>query len=354
MKRGTLITIGLIVIVIVGAAALASALPMSKLGGLGSGNAISSATGTSGLPILANQMPDFTGITNWWNTPNNQPLTPAGLKGKVVLVDFWTYSCINCIRTYPFLKSMYAKYADDGLVIVGVHTPEFAFESDPNNVEQAILQNGLKYPVALDANYGTWNAYGNEYWPAEYLFDREGRLRHTQFGEGDYDQSEEAIRSLLTENSNVTLAPMGVAVATPDLSNIQTDETYFGLERGSAFMGTPSTSGTTATFTASATVGQNQWTAGGSWQFDPEFVETAAANDVFRFNVQANVLHIVLDSADGKDKTLDVYVDGKKTGTVTVNMSKLYDIATFADGGRHTVELRIHDAGVRFYAATFS
>lgn len=351
MKRGTLFTIiGIAVVLIVaGVIASQSSVPLPvDLGGQQHQDV------SSTLPVLsAYTLPEFAGITHWWNTPDGEALTPQKLKDKVVLIDFWTYSCINCIRTYPFLKEMYDKYADKGLVIVGVHTPEFAFEAEPDNVGREIIKNGLKYPIALDPDYGTWNAYNNHYWPAEYFFDGQGRLRRTHFGEGEYDQSEEAIRSLLVENG-ANLEPMGTAVPTPDFSDIQTNETYFGLNRGDAFMGKTGTAEQDVRLTASDTVDPDKWTAGGTWRFNPEFAETRAPNDVFRFNVAADKLHIVLDSADGTDKSIDVYVDGVKTGSITVNASTLYDIATFPNGGRHTVELRIKDAGVRFYAATFS
>ncbi len=307
----------------------------------------------SDLPILADRMPAFQGITKWWNTSDGQPLTPEKLKGKVVLIDFWTYSCINCIRTYPFIKTMYDRYADKGLVIIGVHTPEFAFEADPTNVGREIEKNGFKHPIALDPDYGTWNAYGNNSWPAEYFFDRQGRLRRVHIGEGKYDESEEAIRGLLAEG-NVELAPMGTAVATPDFSQIGTNETYFGLARGSAFMGTPGRDGDNVAMRANDVVAPDKWTAGGTWTFHKEYVQTNSDGAVFRFNVQASKLHIVMDSADGKDKQIEVYVDGKKTGDLTVNSSTLYTVAEFAHGGRHTVELRIKQSGLRLYAATFS
>lgn len=317
--------------------------------------ASTSTNGTpSSLPVLADAMPPFTGITQWYNTANGQPLTPADLKGKVVLVDFWTYSCINCIRTYPFLKTMYARYADQGLVIVGVHTPEFAFEADPKNVGQAIKDNDITWPIALDANYGTWNAYGNQYWPAEYLFDRQGRLRATHFGEGDYDTSEANIRSLLAEAPGVSLMPNPTAVPTPNLNGIGTQETYFGLERGDAFMGTAGADGVAQNFTASKTVSPDKWTIGGNWTFGSQYDTSNAAGNTFSFNVQADSLHLVLQSTDGKDKTLEVMVDGKPAGTITVNQPMLYTPATFPNGGRHTVTITIEDPGVEFYSATFS
>jgi len=148
------------------------------------------------LPVLAPAMPEFVGIEAWLNSP---PLTAAGLKGKVVLVDFWTYSCINCIRTLPYITSWDEKYRDKGLVIVGVHTPEFAFEKNRKNVEAALKRHAIRYPVAQDNSFATWNAYSNQYWPAKYLFDAEGRLRNYHFGEGEYVETERAIQSLLAE-----------------------------------------------------------------------------------------------------------------------------------------------------------
>jgi thiol-disulfide isomerase/thioredoxin len=309
---------------------------------------------TGKLPVLSDRMPAFSGITKWWNTPGGAAYTPETLKGKVVLVDFWTYSCINCLRTLPFLKSLHAKYAASGLVIIGVHTPEFAFEAVPGNVEAAIKSNGIEYPVALDPKYATWNAYENRYWPAEYLFDAQGRLRETHFGEGSYDETERAVRDLLAENSAADLPPAGVEDAVPDFSKIRTGETYFGLERGSAFMGEPGASGRDVQLKAADAPKPDKWTAGGLWSFAPEFAEARAAGDTFAMSVSASEMHIVLSSSDGTDKTIEVFVDGQDAGTVTVNASQLYTVAKFSGAGRHTVELRIRDAGVRFYATTFS
>jgi len=355
MKRSTQIVIAVLALVVIGAAIVASRSPMptNLLPSFSQPSPLTASSTSSDLPVLADAMPPFGGITKWYNTANDQPLTPESLKGKVVLVDFWTYSCINCIRTYPFLKSMHDKYADKGLVIVGVHTPEFAFEADPNNVGREIEKNGLKYPVALDATYQTWNAYNNQYWPAEYFFDRQGRLRHVHFGEGEYDQSEEAIRALLAENGEM-LEPMGTAVPTQDFSDIQTNETYFGLNRGNAFMGGPQDANKDTDFTLASTVAPNQWSLGGTWRFTPEHIESRAADATFRFNIQANETHLVMDATDGKDKHVDVYVDGKKVGSIIVNASTLYTVAKTKDGKRHVIELRIHEAGVRLYAATFS
>ena len=159
------------------------------------------------LPRLG-AAPEFTGTERWFNTPGGAPLTLAGLRGHVVLVDFWTYTCINCLRTLPFLKGLYATYHPYGLQIVGVETPEFTFEQDAGNVAQAIRSDGLRYPVVQDNQYGTWNAYGNQYWPAEYLIDARGQVRHVQFGEGDYGGSEQAVRAVLREAGATQLPPL--------------------------------------------------------------------------------------------------------------------------------------------------
>ena len=153
---------------------------------------------SAGLPVLG-KAPDFVGNSHWFNTPANAPLDLEGLRGKVVLIDFWTYTCINCIRTLPYLRAWDGRYRDRGLTIVGVHTPEFAFERETRNVERAIKQNRLRYPVAQDNDFSTWSAWGNQYWPAKYLIDSRGRVRYAHFGEGEYDKTEAAIRALLAE-----------------------------------------------------------------------------------------------------------------------------------------------------------
>lgn len=362
MTTQTKILIGALAAVFLGAAAVVAFSPPMSVDPLAASNpsfpnfrvekpVVSEAS--SDLPVLAERMPEFQGISKWWQTPDGQPLTPESLKGKVVLVDFWTYSCINCIRTYPFLRTMWERYVDKGLVIVGVHTPEFAFEKDPANVERELKKNKLAWPIALDPDYGTWSAYNNRYWPAGYFFDRQGRLRHVHFGEGSYDESEMVIRELLEEDG-AKLPSMGAAVQAPDFSKIRTPETYFGLERGAEFMGVPGKDGVTMNFTAANDVAEDRWTAGGKWTFHPEYAQGDSNGALFRFNVQANQLHLVLSSSDGKDKNIEIFVDGKRLKGMKVNASQLYDIASFPDAGRHTVEVWVMDAGVRFYAATFS
>lgn len=188
------------------------------------------------LPVVSDA-PDFVNNQKWFNTANGQPLTIAELKGKVVLIDFWTYTCINCIRTLPYLKALYAKYGKDGFVIVGVHTPEFTFEKKASNVQAAINQNGIKYPVVQDNDYGTWNAYGNQYWPAHYLIDANGKIRYTHFGEGAYGETEQAVRSLLEEagKTNLGNTTTNKVVAEKQSGLDISPETYLGTDRGDSY-----------------------------------------------------------------------------------------------------------------------
>jgi cytochrome c biogenesis protein CcdA/thiol-disulfide isomerase/thioredoxin len=183
-------------------------------------------------------LPDFSGATAWLNSP---PLTPASLRGKVVLVDFWTYSCINCLRTLPYIKAWYDKYKDSGLVVIGVHTPEFPFEKDESNVRKAVHDLGIAYPVAMDNNYAIWRNFSNEYWPAHYFIDATGHIRYHHFGEGSYEESEQWIRSLLEEANHKTLPETAAKIAAtgteapPDSDDVQSPETYIGYQRAQAF-----------------------------------------------------------------------------------------------------------------------
>ena len=194
----------------------------------------STAGPASNLPRLG-PAPEFTDTQRWWGTPGDRPLTLRSLRGHVVLVDFWTYTCINCIRTLPFLKGLYATYHRYGLEIVGVETPEFTFEQNAGNVAQAIASDGLRYPVVQDNRYGTWNAWGNQYWPAEYLIDATGQVRHTQFGEGDYAQSEAAVRALLREAGAPRLPRPMTAKAIMPSAQLATPETYLNALRDQGF-----------------------------------------------------------------------------------------------------------------------
>ena len=192
----------------------------------------------AGLPVLG-RAPDFTGNDSWLNTRAGHPLTLHELRGKVVLVDFWTYTCINCLRTFPALRAWHERYARDGLVIVGVHTPEFAFERERDNVERAVRDNDLRYPIAQDNEYATWNAWGNQYWPAKYLVDAEGRVRYAHFGEGAYGQTERAIRTLLAETGDRRLPSASGVRPASAAPGVRTPETYLGASRAQGFAGSP-------------------------------------------------------------------------------------------------------------------
>src|SRR5665213_3024789 len=191
-------------------------------------NLTQSGSNSSVLNVQPTPAPEFQGLTNWINSP---PLTMAQLKGKVVLVDFWTYSCINCLRTVPYIEKWYQAYQYQGLVVVGVNTPEFAFEHNPDNVAAAVKKDGIVYPVALDNNYDTWNAYNNDSWPADYLIDRAGNIRYVSLGEGDYDKTEKAIQALLGINK-----PLQTPVSNVPITASQTPETYFGTNRAQNYV----------------------------------------------------------------------------------------------------------------------
>lgn len=329
--------------------------------------------------LLGMQMPEFQGITAWWNTPGNQPLTTQDLKGRVVLVKFWTYSCINCIRTFPYVKHWYDRFGPapqtgapprGGFELVGVHTPEFAFEAVPANVEREIQKNGFRFPVALDPDYATWNAYQNHFWPAEYLFDATGKLRYVHYGEGQYDEMERAIAQLLDEAGMTVAAPEEPMPGdVTNFSQIKTDETYFGYQRGSGFANAlevvPEQD---ANFTLKD-VGRNQWSVGGRWRLEGERAVAFGPSAVHRFNVQAPIYNIVLDAPEGTTAKIRVTIDGANPtadmttddlvigadGTATIDVSdpRLYRILTIPDAGRHTIEIEILEGDVRFYAATF-
>jgi thiol-disulfide isomerase/thioredoxin len=321
----------------------------------------------SALPDLGFRMPLFQGITAWWNTPDNEELTEQDLRGKVVLVKFWTYSCINCIRTYPFIKRWHELYRDNGFILIGVHTPEFTEEGIPANVEREIRKNGFTFPVALDPDYTTWNAYNNHYWPATYLFDTEGRLRYTHFGEGRYEETEQAIRDLLEEaGTRVTsTTPMPTEM---NLSGINTRETYFGYNRAEHFVNQRERVNDRAASYTLATVKNDEWSIGGTWTIEDQRA-IANMNATHRFNVQAPEYNIVLGTPNNTTSTIEVTMDGKplpleyRTPDITVddqgrtlirvNELRLYRITHLPNAERATIDLRIVDGVVHFYAASF-
>jgi cytochrome c biogenesis protein CcdA/thiol-disulfide isomerase/thioredoxin len=292
------------------------------------------------------QAPDFTGISQWLNS---KPLTLAALRGKVVLVDFWTYSCVNCIRTLPYVKRWYETYRDVAFVVVGVHTPEFAFEHVPRNVENAVRSFGIDYPVALDNDYGTWSAWGNRYWPAEYYIDRQGHVRYAHFGEGDYSETEGVIRTLLAEKG----LPDPVAGSIPDRTPTEalTREAYLGADRLSNFVGSPIVEGREASYAIPKAVPQNGVAYGGRWRVERERL-VAGKGARLRLSYHARSVYLVLgkDVADG---SVQVSVDGKPVKTVTVTGNRLYTlVARSGHAADHTLDLSF-TPGTEAYAFTF-
>jgi cytochrome c biogenesis protein CcdA/thiol-disulfide isomerase/thioredoxin len=314
-------------------------------------------------------MPSLSGAVAWLNSP---PLTAESLKGKVVLVDFWTYSCINCLRTIPYVEAWAQKYRDQGLVVIGVHSPEFGFEKSIDNVRKAIADLKITYPVAVDNDYAIWRAFGNQYWPADYLVDARGRIRDHQFGEGNYDRSERSIQQLLGETGarNVPSGLVDVrgagAEAPADMGDVESPETYVGYERAENFA---SSGGVTedAPHTYSAVApARNQWALFGNWTVGKEsaLLNASGGGIVYRFH--ARDLHLVLGpGANGKAIRFQVLLDGKPpgvdhgvdtdgNGNGKVSAQRLYQLVR-----QHGMiedrnfEIRFLDPGVEAFAFTF-
>jgi cytochrome c biogenesis protein CcdA/thiol-disulfide isomerase/thioredoxin len=315
---------------------------------------------TPPLPKLG-AAPNFTNNQRWFNTPGGQPLTMAGLKGHVVLVDFWTYTCINCIRTLPFLKGLYAHYHKDGLQIVGVETPEFTFEQEASNVQQAIRSDGLRYPVVQDNRFGTWNAYQNEYWPAEYLIDAHGQVRHTQFGEGDYKQDEAAVRQLLFESGAHNLPPPMTATAVMPSSHLGTPETYLDPQRAQGFA--QKLQGGTHFYPGVDAPILNEFGLHGTWNATSESVTPTSSGASITGRFQAAHVYLVMTSNDNKPRTARVLVNGKpipaaeagsdvRNGLVTVRGQRLYSLISLPDDQQQTFTIQI-PTGISAYDFTF-
>jgi cytochrome c biogenesis protein CcdA len=363
------------VLVLLGVAAIAFGLDTGLLTRL-------SLAGTSGLeqrlldrvrPARAKpaegNFPSLAGATAWINSP---PLTPQALHGKVVLVDFWTYSCINCLRSLPYVRAWAAKYKDHGLVVIGVHSPEFAFERDPDNVRSAVRDLGVTYPVALDGNLSIWQAFDNNYWPAHYFIDAQGRVRAHHFGEGDYDGSERTIQALLREagfkgvpGGLVNPAAQG-AQAIADTGDMQSPETYVGYERGAGFASGAAMQDRASDYTVPASLALNQWGLAGNWTIGAQMtvLNRTPGRIVFRFH--ARDLHLVLGPAGGKIPvrfriTLDGAPPGADHGKDTdarglgvVTGERLYQLVR--QGGTirdRTFTIEFLDPGVQAYAFTF-
>jgi len=348
---------------------LINALSPQKTGTL----TVSVAEGRPGSgPVLGDEgpMPELSGAVAWLNSP---PLTRDSLRGKVVLIDFWTYSCINCLRALPYVEGWAAKYEGAGLVVIGVHTPEFAFEKERSNVEKAVRDLKISYPVAIDSDYKIWQAFNNEYWPAHYFIDGKGRIRYHHYGEGEYEQSERVIQQLLKENGaqSISDAVINVAAngvqAAPDRGDNRSPETYIGYHRAQDFASAePIAKDSRKIYSLIPRLSLNQWGLAGDWKVSAQsaVLQTAPGKIVFRFH--ARDLHLVLGPAtDGKPVRFSVKLDGTApgedhgsdadaNGSGTVQEHRLYQlIRQRGPVEDRTFEIEFIDPGVQAFAFTF-
>ncbi len=388
MKRslgvGEWVRKGLGVLVLIGVAAIALGLDTGLLTRLSSGDtnrieqSLLSRFGAAqpmnavraplnALPVEG-VMPPLTGATEWINSP---PLTTEQLRGKVVLVDFWTYSCINCVRTIPYVRAWAEKYRDQGLVVIGVHTPEFAFEKSPANVRDAVRRFGVTYPVAMDNDFAIWRAFDNRYWPAHYFIDAKGNIRYHHFGEGDYEHSERVIQQLLKEAgaANVDQAVVQVraqgaeAAATAEVAS---PETYVGYARAKHFA-SPGGFGFDVRKTyAAAPLKLNDWSLSGDWIVRPEHADLQTQGGRLAFRFKARDLHLVMGPSnmgqpvrfrvriDGQAPSAKAGVDIDAQGLGRIDSQRLYQLVRQSGGARErTFEIEFLDPGVQVFAFTF-
>ena len=336
------------------------------------GAAMMSTAGAPGQPLpVEGTLPSLAGATGWLNSP---PLDAQALRGKVVLVDFWTYSCINCLRAMPYVREWAERYRDHGLVVIGVHAPEFAFERNLANVQRAVKDLKVTYPVAIDNDFAIWRGFKNKYWPAHYFIDAQGRIRAHHFGEGNYAQSEQIIRQLLREAGNtlpgddapVAMTLDGVA-RQADMDNLKSPETYLGHARAENFASPGGQrQDQPADYTVPATLQHNQWALAGRWTVGNEDarLETRGGRVAFRFH--ARDLHLVLaPGEDGKPVRFRVRIDGQAPGAAAggdisadgdgrVDENRLYQLIRQSGAVQErTFEIEFLDPGVRAYAFTF-
>ena len=333
-------------------------------------NSVQTQLTNSSIPIDESQFPiapNLVGIAGYVNTSPDD--LKSQMKDKVVLYDFWTYSCINCLRTLPYLKAWNVKYADSGLLIIGVHSPEFEFEKDINNVKMATQKYGITYPVVLDSDHQTWDAFNNRYWPAEYITDYLGHIRHTHFGEGDYDQTEQAIQQLLAEraqhlgltiNTNMSV----VNLQQHQFSDLQTPELYFGYDfaTGRSYIGNQEgfQPDKTVTYTLPMNFVQDHFYLGGDWQNLPDSMKLVSENGKIVLSYYAKDVHIV---ATGPNAGVQILLDGNpisasdsgqdiQNGTARIAENRLYNIVSSPQAGSHILTL-MANPGFQIYTFTF-
>jgi thiol-disulfide isomerase/thioredoxin len=342
------------------------------------------ASGTAGAEKSSElapegMMPSLQGAGVWLNS---QPLTSESLRGKVVLVDFWTYSCINCLRTLPYVKAWADKYRDQGLVVVGVHAPEFAFEKDERNVRTAVRDLGVTYPVALDNELTIWNAFKNQYWPAHYFIDAQGRIRHHHFGEGGYEESERVIQELLKEahggklaaeiplttEASLASSAAGAGVQAPPsgADQVASPETYVGYDRQEGFVGQPEIArDAVATYQTPASLQLNQWAFSGPWRISAESAHLEQARGTLSFRFKARDLHLVIGAGDSRKIRYRVTIDGHapgadhgmdtdEAGNGTASGHRLFQLIRLKNGvGERTFKIEFMDSGAEVFAFTF-
>jgi len=326
-------------------------------------------TATLRLPVEG-ELASLDGATGWLNSP---PLTPAGLRGKVVLASFWTYTCINWLRQLPYLRAWAAKYSGNGLVVIGVHTPEFPFEHDPDNVRQAVTDMGISYPVALDSDYAIWRAFANHYWPALYFADAQGHIRHHHFGEGEYEQSEMVIQQLLTEAGSgavdremVSVTAAGIE-APADWGSLRSPENYVGYERTENFVSAGGLlPGQPYIYAVPAQLRRNEWALSGDWTIGDEATRLNSSDGRIAYRFHARDLNVVMGPAvPGTAVPFRVLIDGEPPGANhgtdvddrglgQAAQPRLYQL--IRQGGPitdRTFEIAFSEPGVQAYAFTF-
>ncbi len=295
------------------------------------------------LPWARVRAPEFDGIEGWFNTA---PLRMQELRGKVVLVDFWTYSCINCIRTIPFLRKWHKKYSDKGLVVVGVHSPEFSFEADKGNVEAAIKRLKIEYPVALDSSMRTWAAYDNHYWPANFIIDKEGYISFAHFGEGDYTLTEKAIQEALGLKARFEKEDF------PGFLFDQSPKTYAGLKKSLGLgSGLASDEEGCSVYIDQGEHEQNVIYPHGQWVQEKEYLELKKAPGQVSYRFNARSVNIVMAPV-GKNASAEIFIDGKKSGTLKVDAAGMYTVFDDRKYAERELSL-VFSAPVRIYAFTF-
>ena len=344
-------------------------LEQALLSGIGRGAPMNAApTDLANLPVEGN-MPPLTGATTWINSP---PLTPQQLRGKVVVVDFWTYSCINCLRALPYVRAWAEKYKDQGLVVIGVHTPEFAFEKSEANVRDAVRRLGVDYPVAMDNDFAIRRAFKNQYWPAHYFIDAQGRIRHHHFGEGDYEGSERVIQQLLKEAGAADVAADVVQVqaqgaeAAAAMDQLGSPETYVGYARAENFRSPGGLARDAVKTYVASPLDLNDWSLVGRWRVTREHAELAAAGGRLSFRFKARDLHLVMGpGSNGALPRFRVLIDGQAPGADAgsdidaqgvgrIDQQRLYQLIRQSGAVRErTFEIEFLDPGVQVFAFTF-